>query len=142
MANRIEPFVVTIPAGTAIASFQRTAVTFPDGKVTRLEITVPPGPSGLVGFRIAHSGQSVIPPQRDIWNVADNQQFDWGMEQYPWGGSWEVWAYNLDVYIHSLYLWFHVSDTDRVSLAAGTFASIAPGGMAEDDDDSLAIADS
>lgn len=112
MANRIEPFEVTIPANTAIASFQRTDLSMQDGRADKVQIRVPPGPSGLVGFKIAHSGQSVIPYFVDRWFITDNDKLDWDLANYPQGDAWQLWAYNLDVYAHTLYLWFHVTDLD------------------------------
>lgn len=127
VANRIEPFIVTVPAGTSQSAPQETPLRFNDGKVVRLEITVPPGPSGHLGFKVAHSGQAVIPPVRDVWNVVDNHRFDWDMQLYPWGGSWELWAYNTGAFAHSVYLWFHVSDvSDAIPLNPAPL-SIAPG---------------
>lgn len=129
MANRIEPFEVTIPANTAIASFQRTALPMQDGRVDRLQILVPPGPSGFVGFRIAHSEQSVIPYTLDRWFIADDARLDWDLDGYPQGNSWELWAYNTDIYEHTLYLWFHITDvgtSGALIVQPITIAQIAP----------------
>lgn len=128
MATRIEPFVVTTPASTAIASFQRTSLPFQKGRVDRVEIIIPPGPSGLVGFKLAHSGQAVIPIQADIWNVADDTRFDWPLTNFPDGLAWELWTYNTDVYDHSIYLWFHVVELSLVDAVSAVPLSIAPGG--------------
>lgn len=115
MANRIHPFTIVVPAGTTESAFQRTDLSFQDGRVDLLQVRIPPGPSGLAGFRIAHSGQSVIPYREDIWFVTDNDKLDWELEKYPTGDAWEFWAYNLDVYDHSFHVWFHVTDVDITS---------------------------
>ena len=129
MANRIEPFEVTVPAGTSKASFQRTDLPMQDGRVDRIEIRVPPGPSGLVGWRIAHSGQSVIPYTGERWFVTDDDKLDWNVEGYPENDAWQVWAYNLDVYDHTIRFWFHVSDFTSqvpVTVAPLDIAPVAP----------------
>lgn len=110
MATRIEPFAVTVTAGTAIAAYQVDSLPFNDGAVHRVEIVVPPGPSGLVGFKVAHSNQSVIPYNRDVWIITDDEKLDWTLDGFPTGNSWELWSYNTDVFDHTIYLRFHVTD--------------------------------
>jgi hypothetical protein len=110
VANRIEPFEVTVPAGTASSAPQRTSLAFPDGEAVRLEIRMPPGPSGLVGFQVHYSGQSVIPYRGSTFIKGDDERFDWDLERYPERGDWELLAYNTDIYDHTLYLRFHVVD--------------------------------
>lgn len=110
MANRIEPFTVTVPAGTPIAAYQKTNLSMQDGRIDRIQIRIPPGPSGLVGFRLAHSGQSVIPYTGERWFVTDSDKLDWDTEGYPENDAWQLWAYNTDIYDHVIYVWMHVTD--------------------------------
>jgi len=142
MAERIEAFTVDIPAATAITSALVTPLSFNQGIVSRMEIVVPPGPSGLVGFRIRHSGEVIIPHGRSGWLVADAEKMDWSLEGYPTGNAWDIEAYNLDGFDHSIYMRIHVNETGRSSAIYATIVPIAPGGTAENDDDSLALADS
>lgn len=111
MASRIETFDVTIPAATAIATPQSTALPFNEGVVQRLEIRVPPGPSGLMGFRITHSGEVVIPNNRDNWIITDDEKIPWDLDDYPVGSAWGITAYNTDIYPHTVYLRFLVIET-------------------------------
>ena len=134
MATRIEPFEVSTPPATSIAAFQRTSLPFQDGRVDRVEIVIPPGPSGLVGFRVAHSGQSVLPYTGDRWFVVDDERLDWPIERFPTGGAWELWTYNLDVYAHAIQVWFHVTDIESLPLNRVTPVSIEPLAEAEDYD--------
>lgn len=130
MATRIVPFEVLTPKGTAKASFLVTPLSFQDGRVERIEILVPPGPSGLMGFRIAHSNQTVIPVSGSTWNIADGVKFDWPLTNFPTGDAWEMWSYNTDVYDHTVYLWFHVQDFGADSIAMPVPLVISPGGTA------------
>lgn len=132
MAERIELFDVTILAGTAIASPQVTALSFNQGIVQQLEIIVPPGPSGLVGFRIRHSAQTVIPRSGSGWIIADNEAIKWPLEGYPVGNKWSIQAYNTDVFDHTLYLRFLIVETRRNLLEQATLVPIAPMGTSED----------
>jgi hypothetical protein len=132
MADRIEPFTVTVPAGTTQASFAEFSLPFRNGRVDRIEVHVPPGPSGLVGFRLAHSGQSVIPYTGDRWFIVDNAHLDWDTDNYPTGGAWEAWIYNEDIYEHSIEVWFHVTEIADNVPEASTPISIEPLGTAEE----------
>ena len=132
MAERIETFDVSIPAGTAIASPLVTALPFNQGVVQQIEIIVPPGPSGLVGFRIRHSVQTVIPRSGSGWIIADNEVIKWPLENYPVGNKWDIQAYNTDVFVHVLYLRFLILETRRNVLERATLVPIGPMGTAED----------
>lgn len=133
MADRIESFAVATPAGTAIASAITTAMEFNEGIVERIEITIPPGPSGLVGFRIEHSGEPVIPYDRSKWIVGDNEKIDWHITGFPEGSAWALETYNEDVYEHTLYLRFHINEVRRSLTQRAELVSIPPQGFAEDD---------
>lgn len=107
MSERVEAFQCTIPAGTAVAS----AVSFPldmdPGVTRRIEVVVPPGPSGYVGFRLRHSGQVIVPWSGTQWIIADGEVLKWELEGYPTGDAWTLLAYNTDIYQHTLYVrWF------------------------------------
>jgi len=110
MADRIEVSEIAVPAGTAISAPQTTAVSFVDGVVERLEVIVPPGPSGLVGFRVLHSGQVVIPFSGNVWIVADDEKMDWPLSNFPTGSKWSIRAYNTDIYVHTLRFRWHIAE--------------------------------
>ena len=124
MADRIEPFAVPVPAGTAIAAPQRTAMPFADGVVERIVITVPPGPSGFVGFQLAHKGQSVIPYTGSTFIVADDRIIDWPISNFPTATGWELVAYNTDVFVHTLYLEFLINEIPTAVAAPVTLLPI------------------
>lgn len=103
MADRINAKQVTVPAGTAQANAVTTAFTIPAGTVERLEVLVPPGPSGLVGFQVLFAGVQVIPDDPGVFIVSDNERIPWDLHNFPTDGRWSVRAYNTDVYDHTLY---------------------------------------
>lgn len=100
MAERVEIKTVTVPAATAIAAPQVTALKWRQGYPERVEIRIPPGPSGLVGVALAHSGTRVIPHDETEWLVTDDEPVIWPLTGYPSNPSWTVLAYNLDIYAH------------------------------------------
>lgn len=115
MASRVEIFDVTVPAMTTAAAPHVEATSFDLGEVERVEILVPPGPSGLVGFGILHSGESVIPREPARWIVADDEVIKWDIVNAPTSGRWGIRAYNLDVFDHTLYLRYLVHEVVRAA---------------------------
>lgn len=119
MADRIETPAVTIPAGTLEAAPQTTALSLRDAVLERIEVRIPPGPSGLVGFALLHSGQQVIPFREGDWIITDDESLDWAVERYPTGDKWSVRGYNTDIYPHTLYLRLHFREVTPVVSTAG-----------------------
>lgn len=130
MATRTEVATITVPAGTAVAAPQTTALSLRDAIMERIEVRVPPGPSGLVGFAITHSGQQVIPFTDGQWIVTDNESIDWAVENYPTGDKWAVKAYNVDVYPHVLYFRFHLRELGTPAPVVGPAVAIGAQGAA------------
>lgn len=123
MAERVELFETAIAAATAIAAPTTFVLSMNPGVTRKVEIIVPPGPSGLVGFRLRHSGQTVIPYAGSNWVITDDEKLEWALEGYPTGDRWTLQAYNTDIYQHTLYIrWFLDEIPDRV---AGALVPIA-----------------
>lgn len=121
MADRIEPFTVTIPPGVAIATPQTFSLSFDDGVVTRIIVTIPPGPSGFMGFQFRHKGGPVIPYTGGQFIVGDDRVVDWPVANMPTADGWELYAYNTDIYQHSVYIEFLIDEipvgpTPRVAI--------------------------
>lgn len=110
MADRIQPFAVTVPPATLKAFPLVTNLFFQDGVVTRIITTVPPGPSGLVGFNYLHLGGPVIPVFGGGFFVADGRVIDWTVTGMPTSSGWQIQAYNTDIYPHTIYIEFLVDE--------------------------------
>ena len=110
VANRVEAFAITVPAGTAQASPQVTSTTFDDGSVVRIELDVPDGHFGLTGIQILAAGAQYIPKTNGTYLIADGHDFAWDVIVTIDTGAWSVQAYNTDVYDHTFYLRFSVLD--------------------------------
>lgn len=120
MAERLETFAVTCPAGTAITAPVTTALPFSESIVEKLEITVPNGPSGFMGFRFRHSTQVVIPFDSSKWIVADGVELAWPLQGYPTGDKWSIQMYNTDIFDHTVYVRFLVNEIPSKPLPALT----------------------
>ncbi len=106
MAQRIEGFDVTFPPGTPVGNPVVIPTPFVDAVVTRIDVQVPDGPSGLMGWAILHSQQQIIPHKVGQYIVANNHDFSWEVEKYPTGALWAFQGYNTDVYSHTIHVQF------------------------------------
>lgn len=126
MADRIETPAITIPASTLATAPQTTALSLRDAVLERIEVRIPPGPSGLMGFAFLHSGQQVIPFTPGDWIVADDESLDWAVEHFPTGNKWSLRGYNTDVYAHTIYLRLHFRELVAAPVSAGVPLLIVP----------------
>jgi hypothetical protein len=108
VASKIYTFAPTIPAGTQIATPVTVPLTFPVYQVDRIEIKVPHGPNGTVGFAITMGGENVLPYQGKTWFVEDDADLAWDLDDLPTSGAWALTGYNLGLYPHTIYLRFLV----------------------------------
>lgn len=116
MAQRVIPLTCTIPAGTPISAPAHFPFVFAAANVERIDVRVPPGPSGTVGFNINHGGGGFIPEGAGNWIIADNQYLQWPLDDAPNNGNWDIVGYNLDVLDHTIYVFFNVSALTSVSI--------------------------
>lgn len=110
MASRIELFSVTIPAGTLPSAPLVTPILFDIATVDRIEVLVPLGCNGLVGFQLRHSGEGVFPREDNRWIVANGETLQWPIEEVPTGQAWAVRGYNQGIHSHTLYFRLLVSE--------------------------------
>lgn len=115
MADRIEIFAVTVPAGTAKNAPVILETPFNDGIVEHLTITVPDGPSGFMGFNFVHMGAPVIPYTGNNYVIANNRVIEWDLTGMPTANGWGVQAYNTDIYPHSIYLEYLINEIPTTS---------------------------
>lgn len=123
MAVEVRTFDVTIPAGTLPSAPAVTQMRFPVRVVDEVEVLVPPGPRGEVGFRIGSSGTQLIPFQPGNWLVTDNETLHIPLEDQHDSGSWEFTGYNTGLFAHTIEVRFLVSLPGQQK--AGPAAAIA-----------------
>lgn len=108
MVRETYTYQVTIPAGTQSTAPQTTAVTFPTRLVRWVEMIIPPGPAGNVGFRVASNGTQQIPVNAGSWIIRDNYTGRFDFETPVESGAWQVVAYNTGVFPHTIEITFGV----------------------------------
>jgi hypothetical protein len=103
MADEVRQYTITVPAGTLDTAPLTFPMAMPPRQVEALQIVVPPGPSGFVGFAVLVGGGRVIPYQSDAWIVTAGENITWPLEHMPNSGAWSVLAYNTGAQDHSIY---------------------------------------
>jgi hypothetical protein len=110
MADWLEAFQVTVPAGTSLPGqvfpirFSRPAT------IERIEIVVPDGPAGLMGFQLMFANQVILPLDPSKYIITNDEKINWQVWGKYSSGDWAVRAYNLGKYDHTIYLRFLVND--------------------------------
>lgn len=104
MAQEIRHNTFTIPPLTPSTAPVALDMTFPPREVRRLEIVVPPGSNGLVGFHIQNSNLKVIPYGSDEWIITSGEVIGWDLTGYINSGSWQIAGYNTGAKAHAIYL--------------------------------------
>lgn len=111
MADRLEWFDVTIPAGTPIAAPVTTPLVFPQGEVVEIDVKVLDGPCGSVGFFIAAGGTQYVPRTPGSFIRPNDDYFTWPLQNAINSGSFGITAYNLDSWPHNLQVGFQVNES-------------------------------
>ena len=136
MAREIRSFDVRVEPGTPPQSPQYTDLSMPPRIVDRIDIRVPPGPAGLVGFAISSGGAPIIPYNPGEWIITDDEAMSWPLEGYIDSGGWQVIIYNLGNLPHTIQVRFllrltqDAADTAAPRLIADGALSSSPGPMA------------
>jgi hypothetical protein len=124
MAERINAKSVTVAASVLIAAPVTTDLTINPGELERLDIIVPAGPSGLLGFQVLFAGVQLFPEDPGQWFVADGVYVKFPLHNQPTDGRWSVRAYNTDVYAHTLQFWLLVNELRTPAPLAPTLLPI------------------
>lgn len=104
MARQIYEFQFTMVAGLAADTVQTMDMTIPVRTMNAIQITIPPGPSGDMGFAITVSGQPIIPYNDSSWVITDDEKLEWPLNGYPNSGAWGARGYNNGTYDHTIYV--------------------------------------
>jgi len=96
---------VLFPAGAPPGIY--ADMNLPERIIRRIDVRIPPGPSGNVGFAIYCSLEQVIPYAQGEYIIADDEYLVWELDDYITTGSWQVGGYNIGYYDHTIYLRFH-----------------------------------
>ena len=125
MAQIIRQATVTVPANTSMDDLYFADISFPAETVVQIDLEVPPGPSGLMGFYLAMSGQQIIPFEAGEFLVWDDVFKEWPVENFPTANTWQIFAYNEDTLnTHDIVVRFHDNPLTTTSAPAPTIAIV------------------
>lgn len=134
MADRIENFRITQPAGDNPGDFTSTLVSFDPGIVTAVIIHVPSGHAGLTGIQIAYNDDQIIPAPPRVYYRGNKRTLRRELsEEYPANGNWFVQVFNGDkFYAHT---WDVEFEVDALDLTGGRLPLVLflPTGAGADD---------
>lgn len=103
MADEVHLFPITVPASTAKTAPLTFNLQMPLGRaVERIEVQVPPGPRGEVGWQIAQGGNQLYPYETGAYVIVDAQEIDWDVVGGVDSGAWQVIIYNTGSFPHTL----------------------------------------
>lgn len=109
MAAEVHQFTAKIPANTPQSALAVVALPLNLYDIESIDLEVPPGPSGLMGFYLALSGQQWLPWEAGEFLVWDDRFDSWPLTDQPTSYGWEIHGYNLDGYDHFVVVRFHVN---------------------------------
>lgn len=109
MAAEVHQFSATIPAGTPKSSLAVVNLPLTYYDVESIDLEVPPGPAGLMGFYLALSGQQWLPFEAGQFLIWDDRFASWALTEQPTSYGWELHGYNTDVYDHTVTVRFHLN---------------------------------
>jgi hypothetical protein len=109
MATEFHQFSATIPAGTDINSPISIPLEQANYEIESIDLEVPPGPSGLMGFYIALGDTPWLPWESNTWIVWDDRADSWPTENQIVNGGWNVVGYNAGKYDHTVTIRFHTN---------------------------------
>lgn len=123
LASTVYTKQVTIPFGTTQAAPIKADISFDPATVETIIVTIPPGPSGLVGFQLWVKGGQAIPANQGAWIIGDDRVITWQLAALPDSGAWQLVGYNNDIYDHTLYVEFQVASNAAVAAASDAEAT-------------------
>ena len=110
MSAEIHQYTATVPANTPKTALFTYDIPLSNYTIESVDLEVPPGPAGLMGFYLARSGVSWIPYEADEYLVWDDRFDSWTLNDQPTGIGWQVVAYNIDTqFSHDVVVRFHVN---------------------------------
>ena len=116
MAVQVQHFDCLIPAGTAIAAPVTVAMQLGVFTVRWVELDIPSGLTGAVGFYLAASSVQVLPFAKGPtanWLILNDTDKHWDLEDQPDSGDWALVGYNLGRFDHNIYVTWGLDPVDR-----------------------------
>lgn len=106
VASRFYPFNLVLPAGVLVTAPVTTKVPLEDILLRRVDVRIPPGPRGSVGFYILLQGTPIVPwGNPPVWIIGDDEPLSFPVNTEDNGGV-SIVAFNIGAFVHTLYFRF------------------------------------
>lgn len=102
--SEIRQYTLTLPPGTPQDHPVKQSMVMPARIVNTIQVIVPPGCNGVVGWRITNSGLPIIPYGSDPWVITSGETINWPISGAIDSGSWGIEGFNLGINLHSVYV--------------------------------------
>jgi len=102
--DRLYYLTVPTPAGTPASSPISTNWPLEDNELAYVDVRVPPGPSGLLYFRILYAQQQIVPWGNNSYFNPDDEIIHWQSDAAMTVTGLVIQTYNLGSYQHTIYL--------------------------------------
>lgn len=127
-AVEVRVFQVLCPIGIAPEAPAVFDISMPTRVVDSIRIRIPPGPSGVMGFRLGSAGQQIVPIEADTWIIASDEIINWELPNQIDSGAWQATMYNTGDYDHTIYITMvvHLPDLPKTSAVTAPLFIPAP----------------
>lgn len=103
MSYEVRRFSVFTPALTGNVFLPRvTNIAIPARTVRQIDVRVPPGPRGELGFALGAAGVTVYPTGPIQFVVTDDELVQIPLTDAINSGAWQVFTYNTGIYPHTI----------------------------------------
>lgn len=120
MAVEVRQFSPTIPANTPASAGWTSPMVFPARTVEGIDVRVPPGPGGYVGWAIGAAGVPLIPLNPGQWIITDDEVLSWDLQGMLTSGVFTFFGYNTGRDPHTIYVRFRLGLLPPPSVAPPT----------------------
>jgi hypothetical protein len=115
VTNQLFEFAATIPAGTLLAAPVTVPMLLPAGTVDQVDIHVPDGFNGFVGFALTSAGVNIFPSTPGSYFTTSNEVFSIPLVDHHTSGAWALTGYNLGNFSHTVRCRFYLTPAGSVT---------------------------
>lgn len=108
--DRLYQLAATFPAGTPVNAPISVPLILEDNQLVEMDITIPDGPSGLMGFRVLQSQQQIVPWGNTGFIVANDEKIRYSYDDQIQSSGIVVQGYNTDIFAHTIYIRVTITD--------------------------------
>lgn len=94
----------TIPAGTPESVPVSETWPLEDNYLIEINTRIPPGPCGLMGFKILWAEQQIVPWGNSSWLICNDEEIRWPANTAMTVSGLVIQGYNTGAYPHTVYL--------------------------------------